>query len=174
MKKWICFVTTLIVYFFIHEGLHAVIAEITGEYKGFLLHWYGPEVIFTTPVIERSNDLKWFYISGISNIVTITIGYILFLNKGFILSMKNDFIKVTLYYITVLFLLLDAFNLSIGYLLYGGDANGIAVGLNVSVWVIVIISVLFLLINRELTSRFIQYFGIKTNNVIFKPWLTKK
>ena len=60
----------------IHEGIHAVVALLYGEYHSIVIHWYGPQVIFVTPVVERIPDIKWFAISGISNFATLLAGYI--------------------------------------------------------------------------------------------------
>jgi len=44
--------------------------------------------------------------------------------------MKNPFMSAVGYWLTVMFLLLDPLNLSVGPFLYGGDIGGIVAGLD--------------------------------------------
>ena len=64
-----------------------------------------------------------------------------------------SFFAAILYYITFLFLVLDALNLSIGPFFYGGDVHGIARGLGVHHYVIQLVFFIVLLFNRELIAQ---------------------
>jgi len=87
-----------------------------------------------------------------------------------ILNLKNTPVKNILYYVTVVFLLFDAINLSIGPFFYGGDALGIAAGLKSYPWIIQMFFGIILLINRELIISFMRSFGIRSNNILFKSF----
>jgi small-conductance mechanosensitive channel len=157
----------------VHEYFHAMMSLLFDEYDKIELHWYGPEAIFITPVEERTPGIKWFFISGISNFVTLAIGYMVFLLRGKIINLRSTLIKNFLYYIGVVFLLFDAVNLSIGPFIFGVDTAGIAAGLNIQLWIIQIIFGLILLINRELIVSFMKSFGIISRNIIFRSWYRK-
>src|SRR4030042_5943214 len=108
MKNWIYFLIAWILYLVIHEGIHEVVALQYGEYHSIVIHWYGPQVIFLTPVAERIPNIKWFAISGVSNFATLLTGYILYSLKGKINLMKSIQFRSILYYVTIVFLLFDA------------------------------------------------------------------
>jgi len=174
MKNWLYFVIAIMLYMLIHEGHHAYIALLFNEYDAIKIHWYGPEVLFVTPVAERTSEIKWFFISGISNLITLLIGYLLFIMKEKIINIKLSSLRSILYYVTIVFLLFDAVNLSIGPFFYGGDINGISTGLKIKPWIIQILFGTILLINRELIVKFMKHFGIKSNNILFKPWYRER
>lgn len=171
MKKWVSFLVALIFYFFLHEGLHAVFASFFGEYQAFHIKPYGLEVTFNTSTSEREG-FQWALISGMSNLTTILVGYLLLAFGRRIAQLSNLWLKSILYYMTFLFLLLDALNLSIGPFLYGGDVHGIARGLGVNHYVIQFIFFIVLLFNRELIAqKLMPMFNIRVENPVFKPWI---
>ena len=107
---------------------------------------------------------KWVFISGISNITTLLLGYLLLILSPKIAQLQGVFLKASVYYLAVLLLLLDAFNLSVGPFIYGGDANGIAVGLGISRYFVQISFFLIFLVNREIVDRnYSQYMLSKLN-----------
>jgi hypothetical protein len=173
MRKWFYFLIALVLYMVIHEHLHALMSLLFNEYDKIKLHWYGPEVIYITPVEERIPGIKWFFISGLSNFLTLSIGYLIFLLRSKIVNLKDTLIKNLLYYVAVVFLLFDAVNLSIGPFIYGGDTPGIAAGLNIKSWIIQIFFGVVLLINRELIVSLMKSFGISSRNILFKSWRHK-
>jgi hypothetical protein len=75
---------------------------------------------------------------------------------------------------TIILLLADPINISIGAFFYRGDAFGMARGLETSVIYIQIFGLIILLLNREIVSRYIMFFGIRVNHLLLKPWLIKK
>ena len=153
----------------IHEGSHAFIALLFNEYDTIKIHWYGPEVLFVTPVSERTSGIKWFFISGFSNLITLLFGYVLFTFKVRIKNLKFSSLRSILYYVTIVFLLFDAVNLSVGPFFYEGDINGISTGLKIKPWIIQILFGTILIFNRELIVKFMRQFGIQANNILFKP-----
>ncbi|OFY62095.1 MAG: hypothetical protein A2V64_09065 [Bacteroidetes bacterium RBG_13_43_22] len=173
MKNWIYFIIAWILYMVIHEGVHAFAALQYGEYDSILIHWYGPQVIYVTPVAERIPDIKWFAISGASNLATLLTGYILYSLRKRIGRVKSVPLRSILYYTTIVLLLFDAINLSLGPFLYGGDINGISTGLAIKPWIIQILFGCILLVNRELIVKFMESFNIRSVNVLFKSWYNK-
>ena len=173
MKKWLYFGAALILYILIHEYFHVILSSVFIEFDKLIWHWYGPEVKFVTPEGLRTASVKWFLISGTSNFITLAIGYFLFLTRHYILELKNIHWKNLLYYSTIVFLLFDAVNLSVGPILYGGDALGIAAGLNIKIWIVQVIFGIILLINRELIVSFMKVFSVKSKNILFRSWRLK-
>jgi len=173
MKKYLTLILSLVIIAIIHEGLHAVIANAYSEYGGFRVRPYGLEVIYNTPVEERAG-IRWGFISGASNIATVMLGYLLFAFRSRLVRHQNDFIRALSYWLIIYLLLLDPLNLSIGSLLYGGDINGIVVGLGISQWVIrgIFFSVFFL--NRELVAGVVlPTFGVRTKHPLLRPWIAQ-
>ena len=174
MKRIFFLLLAVIVFAVIHEGLHALIAIPFGEYQDILVKPYGLEVIFVTPPEERSG-IQWFFISGVSNVATILLGYILLFQRERIARMSNSFLRSWGYWQTLLFLLVDPFNLSIGPFLYGGDALGIQRGLGVNIYIIQSFFFIVLLVNRELIAQvLIPTFGVDTRHPLVIPWFRFK
>lgn len=174
MKRWLSFLLAGVIFVVIHEGTHAIIAMLFGEYEAFHLRSFGMEVTFNTPAAERSG-IQWAFISGLSNLLTLVIGYVLLIFSDKFAQLNHWFWKAVVYYLTMLCLVLDAFNLSIGPFIYGGDANGIAVGLGINRGVIQIFFFLVLLVNRELIAqKLLPTFKVKAANFIFKPLIKLK
>jgi hypothetical protein len=92
VKKHLTLILALVIVAIVHEGLHAMIASVYGEYAGFRVKPYGLEVIYTTPVEERAG-LNWGFISGASNLATLLLGYLLFAFKNRFVKRRNNFIK---------------------------------------------------------------------------------
>jgi len=65
----------------------------------------------------------------------------------------------------------DAFNLSVGPFIYGGDINGISKGVGVNRYIIQSIFFIVLLLNRELlVQKLLPVYGIKTKHPLFYSW----
>ena len=175
MKKWFYFLIAIIIYMIVHEYFHCFMSVLFDEYNKFKIHWFGPETIYITPVEERISGIKWLFISGLSNFLTLAIGYLTFLLRSKIIYyfQKDHRIKNFLYSITVVFLLFDAVNLSIGPIIYGGDIFGIAAGINTKPWIIQIFFGIILLINRELIVSLMKSYNVSSHNILFKSWLNK-
>ncbi len=175
MKKWFYFLIAIILYMIVHVYFHSFMSVLFDEYDKIRIHWYGLETIYITPVEERIPGIKWFLISGLSNFFTLAIGYLIFLLRSKIINhFQEDIITMNLLYsVTVVFLLFDAVNLSIGPLIYGGDIYGIAAGLNIKRWIIQIFFGTVLLINRKLVVSLMKSYNVYSRNILFKSWLHK-
>jgi len=164
-------ILAIIIVTIIHEGTHALVAILFNEYQTFQVHPYGLEVIFKTHVAERKG-IKWGLISGMSNMVTLLLGYFMFLFRVKIARLQNSFRSIMGYWLIVLFLLMDALNLSVGPLIYGGDIKGIAVGFGINQYLVQIIFLVILLLNRELiVQKLFPLYGIKTTHPLFRRWI---
>jgi len=72
-------------------------------------------------------------------------------------------------------LILDPLNISIGPLIYGGDANGIAVGFGVNRWLVQAIFFVLFILNRELAAqKILPAYGISTRHPLLIPWFAKR
>ncbi len=169
MRRFFPLIVALLFYFIIHEGLHALTAAIFNEYLAFQVHFYGFEVIFKTPVAERTG-IEWGIISGASNAATLLIGYTLFSCSKGLSKVKNIFIRQLSYWAILIFMLFDAFNLSIIPFFFGGDIGGIVQGFGIDRLTVQILFLIVLLINRELIVRKVfPLYGVKTRHVLFQP-----
>ena len=170
MKKWLVFVVVAMFLLFLHEGVHALVAAIYGEYDAFYWSIF-PQVVFSTPTEERSG-IQWAIISGTSNLATLSLGYLLLILGRKIAHSDNVFLKISIFYLTLISLLLDAFNLSVGPFIYGGDAVGIAVGLGINQYLVQAVFFLILLVNRELVAqKLFPMYEVKTDHPLFRPWV---
>jgi small-conductance mechanosensitive channel len=171
MKKWLAFLLAVLTYIALHEGAHALVAAIFGELKAFQLKPFGFEVIFRTPTDERTG-IQWAFISGTSNVLTLLLGYSLLMVGEKCNHLQSSFLKAYVFYITLFLLLIDAFNLSIGPFIYGGDVNGAAVGLGVNRYLIQALFFLVMLANRELVAqKLFPAYNVQSRHPLFKPWV---
>jgi len=112
------------------------------------------------------------FISGVSNVITVLLGYLLLFFVKPIANMKNSFMSAVCYWLIVMFLLLDPLNLSVGPFLCAGDIGGIVAGFGVNQYLVQIVSFATFLINRELVAQvLLPAYGIKTDHPYFKPWI---
>lgn len=179
MNRWLGFLLALVILLALHEGLHAATALILGELEGVRVLSLrlngvsiplGVEVIYRTPVEERSG-VQWALISGVSNLVTVGLGLGLLLVGERANRSLTGLAKVGVYYLTFLGLLADPFNLSIGPFLYGGDAEGIAVGLGDSRYLIQGFFLIVLFVNRELVAqKLLPTYHVQTTSFLLRPW----
>jgi len=173
MKKTIAFLLAVVLFFVLHEGLHALTALPFGEYQSFQIRPLGFEVVFNTPVADRTGS-HWALISGASNLATILMGYTLLALASCTARLRSAFLQALLFYLAFLGLLADPLNLSIGPLIYGGDANGIAFGLGISRWIIQVVFGLIFLVNHELVARvLVPAYGVETDHFLLRPWMGK-
>jgi len=171
MKQWLAFLFALMFLATIHEGTHALVAAMYDEYDGFHIRPLGFEVTYNTDVIERSG-IQWAFISGASNLVTVTMGFVLLLLGGRFARSSTAFMKSGIFYLTLLSLLVDPLNCSIGPFIYGGDADGIAVGLGISRYVVQAVFFSVLLLNRELVAlKLFPGYNVQTRHPLFRPWI---
>lgn len=106
-----------------------MVALLFGVYEGIKILPIGVEILIETPLTIGGYKLAVF--SGLSSIVTITIGYGLLILTPRILKINSQPLKNYLYYVTLVFLLLDPIYLSLISFFVGGDINGITLGLNI-------------------------------------------
>ena len=174
MKKFFAIILAILIFVFVHEGLHALVGIAIGEFDSFRIRPIGFEVTVRTPVDQR-HGIQWAFFSGVSNLVTILLGYLLLSFVGAFARAQVAIIRIAAYYMILFFLLLDPLNLSIGPFLYGGDIHGIAVGLNIHPYWLQLFFLLVFLINRELAAQvLLPSYGIETKHILLRPWLQKK
>ncbi|MBE0431988.1 hypothetical protein IBX73_00830 [candidate division WOR-3 bacterium] len=172
--KYLCFIVAIVIFAVIHESLHVLVALAFDEYQWFVVHPYGLEVIFKTEPAARQG-VAWGFISGTSNMVTILIGYVLFISRNRIRSLPHFSMRTLGYYATIIFLLVDAFNLSIGPFIYGGDINGIVRGFGINRYAVQSLFFVVLLVNRELIAQKVMpLYGVRTRHPLFIPWFKPK
>jgi hypothetical protein len=170
MKKLSAFLLALVIYAIVHEGMHALVAMPCDEFEALHLRTFGLEVTFRTAVGEREG-IHWALISGAGNLITILSGYLLLAFGGRFARLHSLFLRTALFYLTAVFLFADPLNLSIGPFIYGGDANGIAVGLGINRYVIQIIFLFVFLVNRELVIRnLFPVYDVQVRHILFRPW----
>ena len=174
MRRWLAFILAALLLAGIHEGAHALTSALYGEYATFTVRPYGAmEIIYKTPV-EAREGAHWAVIAGTSNLLTLALGYLLLALSEWLARLRVALIRGGAYYMTMLALLADALNLSLGPFLYGGDANGIAFGLGVSRYIIQGVFLIVLLLNRELVAqKLLPQYGVQTDNLLLRPWIRR-
>lgn len=130
IRRYVYFFLAGLTHIIIHEGIHLIQAHIYGVYQGIRILPLGVEVLITQPLTIGGVKLALF--SGLSSIGTITIGYILLILSPKIIKLNIQTVKNYLYYVTLIFLLLDPLYIALLSFFVGGDINGIAFGLNIS------------------------------------------
>lgn len=174
MRKYAALILALAVFAFFHEGVHALVAAVYGEYRTFVIHPYGLEVVFQTPVAARAG-IEWGFISGLSNIITVCLGYLLFFFRDKIAGSASAFFRAAGCYLTVFFLLIDPLNLSVGPFLYGGDIGGITAGFGFNQYFVQAVFFSIFLLNRELmAARLLPAYGVETTHPLFRRWFSLK
>jgi len=154
---------------FIHEGTHALVALLFDEYQVFHLVPLGFEVVYKTPV-EMRDGISWGWIAGMSNLLTLMIGYVLFLIRKQLKSSGIKWLRWIYFYSVIVFMLSDPFNLSLGPFIYGGDIGGIEVGFGIHRYVIQAVFFIVLLVNRELIIRiFLPENNVHTKHILLQP-----
>ncbi|MDH7514674.1 MAG: hypothetical protein QHI48_02195 [Bacteroidota bacterium] len=169
MMKWSAFLLSLITFAAVHEGMHASAARLYNEFESFNIRPIGFEVKYRTPVGERSG-MHWALVAGAGNVVTILAGYALLLFGGKLSILRALFTRTFFCYLTLVLFLADPLNLSIGPFLYGGDAEGVAVGLGVPLYGIQVLFFIVFLVNRELVvRRLFPMYHVQVNHILFRP-----
>lgn len=171
VKKVVTFLIALLLFAVVHEGAHVVAASAFNEYKTFVVHPYGLEVVMQTPVENRAG-IQWAIISGSANLLTVLFGYLL-LPLVTRTANPRAFASAVGYWAALLALLADPLNLAIGPFIYGGDAMGVAVGLEIPVYAVQILALLVFLVNRELVAqKLLPAFDLETRHPLFRPWIS--
>ncbi len=171
MTRWLAFICSVAVLLAAHEAGHAVTAALYGEFKAVHFTLVGPEIQYRTPVDNRSG-VHWALISGASNLATICLGYVLLGIGERIIRLPNQFLKAVLLYLTLIALLADPLNLSLGPFIYGGDANGIAAGLGIPRLWLQAGCLVILLVNRELVAqKLFPVYQVQVKHILLQPWI---
>ena len=173
MRRFVILLLIILLYMVIHEGAHIAVSTVYDEFQSARWNVIGPEIIFRTPV-EQRDGFQWAVISGVSNLLTIVIGYLLLLNRDRFSRSSSLFIKGLAYFLTLLLLVADPLNLSIGPFFYGGDVYGIAEGLDIHRYVIQFVLLLILLLNRELiATKLLPAYDVNSDQFLLRPWFFK-
>ncbi|MGC8786099.1 MAG: hypothetical protein ACP5Q1_01580 [Anaerolineae bacterium] len=171
MKRWLAFLFAVLILLTVHEGIHALMAMFYGEFEAFHIRPIGFEVTYRTAVDERSG-MQWAFISGAGNLVTLLLGYLLLMLGEKLAHLHSEFVRASIFYLTLLALLSDPFNLSVGPYIYGGDANGMAIGLGINRYIIQAIFFVVLIVNRELVAQnLFSMYNVKVKHILFQPWI---
>ncbi len=153
----------------IHEGAHILVARAFDEYDHVRRFSLFVEVCYRTPPEYRSG-VQWALISGTSNVATLLIGYLLLAHRTSLAGYRGVFVRGTFFYLTLVALIMDPLNLSIGPFIYRGDAIGIARGLGVHRGLVQAVFFVVLLVNRELIAHTLfPTYGVAAHHPLFRP-----
>jgi hypothetical protein len=173
MRKWLIVILYALIYILIHEGSHVLVSTTFGEFNSLKWTVISPEVVFNTPVPERAG-FQWALIAGVPSVITISLGYLLLGYREKAAQLESQFYKGLVYFQTMVLMIADPLNLSIGPFVYDGDAIGVSVGLGISQYIIQAIFFILLLVNRELiATKLLPAFGVDTNHLLLHPWFTR-
>ena len=129
-KLWASLLTAIILYYLVHEGTHLVVALIYGVFENIrLVGIFGIQIVIADGSL---NGVSLAIFSGLSIVVTLIVGYLLYFSTPRIVQWKNKVLIVPMYYATLIFMVLDSLYISVLTLFIGGGGalNGITTGLN--------------------------------------------
>jgi hypothetical protein len=170
MRRLAALLLALLIYAGLHEGTHALAARAFGEYDSFRVRAFGLEVVMKTPV-EQREGAHWAVISGGANLVTVLLGYGMLALRRQLAAARTWAVRVGSYWLALVLLWGDPLNISLGAFVYGGDAEGIAVGLSVPRYVVQLLFFLLFLVNRELFARkMVPLYGVLKPHPLLRPW----
>ena len=123
-RQYIGILAALAAYYIVHEGTHLLYALFTGVFKQINFMGLGVQI---DVYVEHMTDIQLGIFCLAGAMATFCAGYLLTVLAKRICHVKSKLIRAVLYYITIAFLLIDPFYLSIlcGFF-GGGDMNGIA------------------------------------------------
>ncbi len=128
LNRYLFMAVGMLLYLIVHEGLHLLQAYYLGILESIrFMGIFGVEIQITESLTISGLTLASF--SGLSSLATIIIGYLLYLYMPKILGVANKIIKSMLYFVTLIFMLIDPLYISLLSLGFGGDINGISQGL---------------------------------------------
>ena len=134
-----------------HEWVHLAAAWALGErvleFRLLTNGWGTSQVIFATPVDERSGA-AWLVIAWAPAVLTTLVGYALYLARGRLLG-RVKLLNVQLWFLGVFFLLLDPLYLGVLSLVVGGVIGAVA-AVGWSPWPVRLVAILLLFVNVRL------------------------
>ena len=161
-RQYILYLLAIVTYLIVHEGIHVIQALGHGIFQGIRFNGIGVEVLIREPLTIGGWKLACF--SGLSSVVTIAIGYIIYGLTWKILALKQRWSKSYFYYTAIVFLLLDPFYIGVLSLFVNGDINGITLGLGLSYAAVRIVYLLIFVLNiflvmKKLYPRYVADFN---------------
>ncbi len=123
LRKWVCLIISVFLYYLIHEGSHWMVASHYGAFEKIQFLGVGVQVVIREALLSH-RQLAIFCLVG--SLASLTAGYLLVMFTGKIVCVKSRYFKATGFYSTLILLLLDPLYLSVLYKFFGGgDMNGI-------------------------------------------------
>ena len=123
IRQYIGILSAVIAYYLVHEGAHFLCAVLSGTFKQINFMGIGMQIDIYA---ERMTDIQLgiFCLSGAA--ASLLAGYVLAAFAVKICKIKVKLFRAVMYYISIVFLLLDPLYLSVlcGFF-GGGDMNGI-------------------------------------------------
>jgi len=148
-------VAVLLFHNLLHEGVHYAAARAFGEpvaeVRLFTNGWGTSQVIYATPVAERVGA-HWLVIAWLPAVVTVSIGYLVYLNRGRLTRAGHPLIRVAVWYAGIVFLLLDPFYYAVVSVFAGGDVDAVA-AVGWSPWPVRLVALGVLAVNSRLVLR---------------------
>lgn len=123
LRKWCGVIAAIMVYYFIHEGSHLVVALKYGGVEKIKIMGVGIQMVTR---IEEINSMQRAIFCVVGSVSTLLVAYLLVGLTRKIVHYKNKFLKAICYYVTMGMLLIDPIYLACIYkFVGGGDMNGI-------------------------------------------------
>lgn len=132
----------------IHESIHYLAARLLNEgvqeFRFLTNGWLSSQVIYATPVAERSG-VHWLIIAWAPAVITTLIGYVIYLNRERWLTRWPP-LNTGLWYAGLFFLCLDPFYFAVLSVFFGGDGNAVA-AVGWSPWPVRLVALMMLVFN---------------------------
>ena len=122
-RQYLGILAAIAAYYLVHEGAHFLCTLLMGTFKNVHFMGIGMQVVVDSERMSTA-QLGIFCLAGSAS--TLLVGYILCALTAKICTCSSKVVRAIFYYITIAFLVLDPFYLSIlcGFF-GGGDMNGI-------------------------------------------------
>ena len=124
------FVFAFLTYLFLHHAAHFVAATRLGVFHELIISPTCIKVVLTPGTSFAGWRLALY--SGLGSTLTISLGYLLFSLRRKILLMRRRAMKHYLYFLTMIFLLVDPLYIAVLSFVFCGDICGIAAGLGIT------------------------------------------
>ena len=148
-RQYIGLTMAVLMYYFIHEGAHLVVALAQGVFKQINFIGMGIQIDVYT---EHMNDVQMGIFCLMGPVATILTGWAMTAFVHPICRILSNVVKTCAWYITLIMLILDPLYLSVYYRwVGGGDMNGIVLLLSESM--VSIVAAVIVIVNSILVWK---------------------
>ena len=124
LRQYIGLVSAILSYYLVHEGMHLLYALYLGVFKKINFMGLGVQI---DVYVDNMTSKQMGIFCLLGSVATLIVAYVLAAITGILVKSSSKVFKASMYYITIVMLILDPLYLSVlcGFF-GGGDMNGIS------------------------------------------------